>query len=250
MDFQPGAAAGEPVDEVVRRGVALEALNDYKQRYLEQVDSLLGGAAPIGAVDPDCLYLSAEAQRVVVLPYQQRVETYSRRLYDVQELLLRSARRSGRSRDRLMACMVLLFLAGSMFASVSMLHRDLDTGLLGVMSTFLTGRAATLAARDRAVPEKLNDAAILMTRPRHRIECGDLTGDDAGGIVRNVETVIATGTSLYWHRGPAELLASLSRRRLLANSPRSRRGLAEEPAGNGRPGGPDQCVGADLIDAP
>ncbi|QMU74659.1 hypothetical protein GXW83_01530 [Streptacidiphilus sp. PB12-B1b] len=94
--------------------------------------------------------------------------------------------------SRLRILLVLLYIVGILFAALSMFHRDLDIGFLGVVSTFLTGRASALAARRpdaarRAYADAAGGLAVIRLTP---IDADDV--DRLGAEARVRQRVVDT----------------------------------------------------------
>jgi hypothetical protein len=137
------AMAAEDADAIAQPGGYAEAYADATRKCVSSAT-----VGPFFEVPSVCLDPTAGIGQLREKPPLERWSYYCEtRLGAKEKEYRRFIHHANRAANRLRILLVLLYVAGIVFAALSLLHRDLDIGILGVVSTFLTGRAAALAAR-------------------------------------------------------------------------------------------------------
>jgi SMODS and SLOG-associating 2TM effector domain 1/SMODS and SLOG-associating 2TM effector domain 3 len=150
------------------------------------------------------------------LPARERWSAYLEARLKVKELEFNLAsHRAHRTASRLRLLLVLLYIVGIFFAALSMFQRTLDIGFLGVVSTFLTGRASALAARRpdaarRAYADAAGGLAVVRLRSIHADDVDRLGAETLvrGRVVEAEKIIVGVPprTGFFAFRSPAGTL--------------------------------------------
>ncbi|MEY9966284.1 putative membrane protein [Streptacidiphilus sp. MAP12-16] len=166
---------------------------DYAARYVEAANQLVNRSrvdlVELPAAEPGP---TRGMYALVRMPPRERWEAYQlTRLRTERQQFRHAAERARRIASRLRMLLVLLYLLGVLFAAISMLHRSVDIGFLGVVSTFLTGRATSLAARR---PEAVRRAYGAAAQDLDAYACTPLVWDrdDQEGAQARVRELVGS----------------------------------------------------------